>query len=158
MAPPGCAAGAALIQLFSAQSYATHRRASGRCARWSTGNLRAPPRTAKLCADGSLRGSKGNAVRAATLEAAADPATVSGEPVRHVSTTGKPGRSAATRRPASQETCHRSRARRTDEVFDAQKRPALDYADLFCPTHARVLCLTSFPNFWRMATLAFAAA
>src|SRR5271165_3287940 len=29
--------------------------------------------------DGSLRGSKGNAVRAATLEAAAAPATVSGE-------------------------------------------------------------------------------
>src|ERR1700722_6609219 len=55
-----------------------------------------------LTSDGSLRGSKGNAVRAATLEAAAAPATVSGEPDRprhdHWET-GKVGEQAATREP-----------------------------------------------------------
>jgi hypothetical protein len=58
---------------------------------------------------GSRKGSKGNAVRARLHNAAAAPATVSGEPPT-VRATGRLSRSregGRRRRPASQETCHR---------------------------------------------------
>src|SRR5208337_5434912 len=66
-------------------------------------------------ADGSLRGSKGNVVRAATLETAAAPATVSGESAAshgHWGTLGRPatGDDPQARRPAVAKPCGCARA------------------------------------------------